>query len=444
MHRRNLLLCLTATVLLTPATTLSQARRPSQKGSTVRVHRQVEEDPIFTPELTRAEAAMDKQDYASAEKDLLTATEKNPKNYRAWFDLGFIYNQTDRDPQSIDAYRKSVEANPQVFESNLNLGVLLARAKDPEAEKYLRDATKLKPVARQEEGWYRAWLSLGQVTRSTKPADAIEAFRNAAKFKPTDPEPHLSAGLLLEQQNQFGEAAAEYQKAAQLDPKSSEALAGMVNAYTKLQQFPEAEAALRKFIALDPSNATAHVQLGRILVAEHKWDEATAELEAGLKAKPGDPAAEKEIASIYLAQRLYDQALPHLQAALKSSPQDPQLLHSIGIVLINQKKFADAQAALVSAVKLKPDYGEAYGDLAIAASGNNNYALTVQALELRGKLLPENPATYFLRATAFDHLKDFKRATDNYKQFLATADGRFPEEEWKARHRLIAIDPNKK
>ena len=52
-----------------------------------------------------------------------------PANYLAWFDLGFVYNaqgKTHRIHRS--AYRKSVAAKPDVFESNLNLGSMLAKA----------------------------------------------------------------------------------------------------------------------------------------------------------------------------------------------------------------------------------------------------------------------------------------------------------------------------
>lgn len=413
------------------------------EGKTVRKRREVVEDPIVTPEVSRAEEAMGRKDYASAEKDLLAATEKNPKNFRAWFDLGFVYNATDRTPQAIEAYRRSVEADPTVFESKLNLGLLLARAGDPQAEKYLRDATKLKPTAHAEQGWYRAWLSLGQVLQKTKPAEALTAFQNAAKLNPKEPEAHLSAGLLLESQNQFAEAVKEYSQAAELDPKSNEALAGMVNAYSKLGQMGQAEAALRKYIAIDPNNAKAHVQLGRVLAAQKKYDEASVELETGLKLQPDDPAAEKQIAGIYMDQKEYGQAVPHIQSALKIAPQDAELHHWLGVAYLNQHQPADAQNQLLMAVKLKPDYGEAYGDLALAASGNKNYVLALQALEARAKYLPEVPATYFLRATAYDSLRDYPHASENYRQFLAVANGRFPDEEWKAKHRLIAIEPKK-
>lgn len=414
-------------------------------GTTVRKRREVvAEDSFATTQVVRAEAAMAKQDYASAEKDLLDATVKDPKNYQAWFDLGFVYNATNRAPQAIDAYRKSVAANPQVFESTLNLGILLARMESPEAEQYIRKATTLKPTAHQEEGWYRAWISLATLLAPTKPLEAVEAYRNAAKLNPKDQSAHLLAAGLLEQQKQLDEAAAEYQKAADLDPKSVEALGGLVNVLTKLEKFPEAETALRKFTALDPANWIAHVQLGRVLAAQHKWDDATAELEIGLKAKPGDVAAEKELAHIYLAQKLYPEAAKHVSAALQNAPNDPQLHHWLGVSFLHQLKYAEAQAEFMAAVKLKPDFGEAYSDLALAAYNNKNYVLTLKSLEVRAKFLPEVPGTYFLRATAFDSLKDYKQASENYRQFLAVADGRFPDEEWKARHRLIAIDPKGK
>jgi hypothetical protein len=46
----------------------------------------------------------------------------------------------------------------------------------------------------------------------------------------------------------------------------------------------------------------------------------------------------------------------------------------------------------------------------------------------------------FLEATAHDKLHQFKQATDLYKQFLSVANGNFPDEEWEARHRLIALE----
>ncbi len=100
----------------------------------------------------------------SAEPLLKQVVAADPGNYQAWFDLGFVYNGMGNTPESIAAYRKSVAAKPDVFESNLNLGLMLAKTGQPDAEQFLRAATTLTPTANVEEGHERAWLSLGART----------------------------------------------------------------------------------------------------------------------------------------------------------------------------------------------------------------------------------------------------------------------------------------
>src|SRR5579863_1607574 len=86
-------------------------------GTTVRHHRVLDQNPAFPPELTQAEAAIEKKDYAAAEPLLKKVVATDPASYEAWFDLGFVYNVLGNAPGSIAAYRKSVAAKPDVFES---------------------------------------------------------------------------------------------------------------------------------------------------------------------------------------------------------------------------------------------------------------------------------------------------------------------------------------
>ncbi len=65
---------------------------------------------------------------------------------------------------------------------------------------------------------------------------------------------------------------------------------------------------------------------------------------------------------------------------------------------------------------------------------------TLQALTLRATVFANSPSTLFLEATAHDKLHHIKQATDLYKQFLSVANGKFPDEEWEARHRLITLE----
>lgn len=411
----------------------AQASRP-----TIRHHRVEETDPIAA-KLTQAEDAIAKQDYATAEPLLKQVVAERPADYAAWYDLGFLYHALGRTDDSIEAYKKSVQAKPTVFESNLNLGLELASADKPEAEQYLRAATKLTPTSHSEEGRKHAWIALGHFLQRSNLEESVNAFREAAVVDPKDPQPHLLAGATLEQLKS-PEAEQEYKLALSIDPNSADAMTALTNFYTSQRRFPDAENLLRKLVILHPNDPATHIQLGRMLAIAGKNDDAITEMQAGLKLDPTDKKAQRDLADIYSRAHKFAEAAQIYGALLDNSPNDAGLHSMLGRALLQQKKFGEAQVELTKAVQLKPDSGDTYGDLALAANNNKDYPLTLKALDLRAKYLPENPLTYFLRATAYDHLRDAKNATKYYHEFLNVSGGKFPEQEWQAKHRLIAIE----
>ncbi len=464
------------------ATTLATAQT-IDTHTTVRHHReQVIDQP---PEIAQAEEAIVKKDFATAEtllkKALDSELQKDPESkapwlYQAWFDLGFALNGLNRPDDSIAAYRKAVAVKPDVFESNLNLGLMLARNNNPEAEQFLRAATTLKPTAHVEEGRARAWLSLAHVLEAHDPVQALQAYNKAAELTPTDPEPHLAAALVDEHQNDFAAAEAEYKKVLagvshdinphasdphdanphfsdshspnspqSTDPQSSEAATGLINIYMKSGRVAEAEPVLRRMVAERPGDAAMHLQLARVLATEiDKKGDAIAEFQAALKLAPNDSEAQRELADLYASAGKNDLAEAAYRPLAASNPNDAELHRALGRALLLQKKFAEAQQELLAAVRLKRDAPDAYVDLAEAANENKNYDLMIRALNGRAVLQPEMPGIcYFLRATAYDHLHDWKQAALDYRQFLKTATGKYPDQEWQARHRLIAIEPKK-
>ncbi|MGE5139960.1 MAG: tetratricopeptide repeat protein [Rudaea sp.] len=430
-------LAVTSAILLTILT----ANGEPQTHTTVR-HRQevLEEQP---PELVQAEDAIQKNEFAAAEPLLKKVLDKDPKNYQAWFDLGFVYNGLNRTADSIHAYRQSVAAKPDVFESNLNLGLMLARENNLDAEPFLRAATTLKPTSHVEEGQARAWLALGHLIEDTKPDDALAAYQKAAALTPKDTEPHLSAGLLRENRKDYPGAEAEYKQVLALTPHSVEAAVGLANVYMKTGRLAQAEPLLRGLATLRADDANVHLQLGRVLAAQGKKDDAIPEFETALKLAPGDKEAQRDLADLLTQTGKLADAEKSYRALLSSSPSDALLHYSLADILLKQHQFPEAQQEFETAIRLKPDFGEAYGSLAVAANENKNYPLAIKALDVRDKLLPPLTVGYFLRATAYDHLHDFKRAAEWYHRFLDAAKGQYPDQEWQARHRLIAIEPKR-
>jgi Flp pilus assembly protein TadD len=419
-----------------------------QTHTTVRHYKErVDDQP---PEIAQAENAIQKNDFAAAETLLKKALDKDPNSYQAWFDLGFVLNRLGRADESIAAYRRSVAAKPDVYESNLNLGLMLVRANNPEAEQFLRAATTLKPTEHVAEGQARAWLALAHLLENKKPDDALAAYHKASELTPKDPEPHLSAGLLHERQKEFSDAEAEYKQVLALDPYSSDpqttdAAIGLTNLYMKSGRLGYAEPLLRRLAAERPNDAGIHLQLGRVLEAEGKKDDAILELQTALRLAPADADAQRELADLYASAGKNDLAEAAYRTLVAAQPKDPELHRGLGQALLRQKKFPEAQQEFLTAVRLKRDWPDVYIDLAFAASENKNYELTVRALNGRTMLNAEMPAAcFFLRASAYDHLHDYKNAAVDYHHFLDSDKGKNPDQEWQSTHRLIAIEPKKR
>ena len=418
-----------------------------QPKPTVRHHRVAEATAdAVPPEVVAAEKALDKKDYAHAEQLLNSAASSAPNHYRVWFDRGVLYSQTDRKPQAIEAYQKSVAIKPELFESNLNLGLLLASAGNKtEAAKYLRAATTLKPAQADtvSEALFTVWDALGQVLQGDAPDDALAAYQKAEEFHPKDFDLHLAVAQILERKNNLDAAEKEYKQALELNPQSSLALGGLTDIYVAGKRLPEAEQSLRKYLVLNPQSAAGHVQLGRILTAAGRNDEALAEFEAAQKLSPQDPQAQREIADMAMEAKKYDEAERLYRELLKTDGKNPDLHSGLANALMYERKFPDAQQEFLITLKLDSSRVPAYMGLATVAAENQDYPLVLQALDARAKLAPETPGTYFLRASSYDHLRDVKQAAANYHLFLSVADGKYPNQEWQAKHRLIAIEPKK-
>jgi tetratricopeptide (TPR) repeat protein len=424
-----------ATSVLASCALLAAAQmRPPQKA-----HPQASED--RSPDaLKEAESLLQKQQYPQAEEKLQAIVLKQAENPQVWFDLGFAQSHLGKTTDAIAAYKKATQLSPKWFEAQQNLGLALAKSGDlPAAAAALKTAVTLKPTAGGPQALAGAWISLAQVTEDSQPQDSLAAYQKAAELDPSNAEAQLGAARMAERSGNTIVAEQQYFKLAEAG--NNDGIEHLIGFYLKQKRFADAETWLHKYIAANPQSSAAQLQLGKLLAAEGKTREAISTLEPVYQAAP-DPKIAGVLAGLYLETKQYPAAAALLRGLIAQNPADPQLYLDYGSALMHQLKYPEAQTVLLKAVQLKPDLVEAYFDLGYAAEQNKNYELTIRALDARVKLQPETPATLFLRATAYDNLRMYKPAAENYKLFLAAAAGKFPDQEFQARHRLKAILPD--
>src|SRR3979490_195493 len=90
-----------AILLLLGACVLAQTRTTVHRGKQT-INDVTDDQPT---EISRAEEAIQKNDFAAAEPLLKKALQREPKNYQAWFDLGFVLNRLGRIQGSNHTYR---------------------------------------------------------------------------------------------------------------------------------------------------------------------------------------------------------------------------------------------------------------------------------------------------------------------------------------------------
>lgn len=95
-------------------------------------------------------------------------------------------------------------------------------------------------------------------------------------------EDHYYAGIDFLGEGKIEEAIAEYQRALEIDPKFSDALHGLAQAYHARQDFDRAIEAAQRIVALDPEDILAWTAISRAYQRKGMVPEAE---EAGNKAR---------------------------------------------------------------------------------------------------------------------------------------------------------------
>ena len=391
-------------------------------------------------EVAAAEAAIVKSDWKTAEAKLDAWLAAHPTDARALFDAGYVADEQDRQEAAASLYRRAVEANPQSFEAHVELGLLLARQnKLPEARQELAAATQLDPGEAGTEAKARAWRELAEIDRATNPAKASEDLLEALKLSPETPSDTLLAAELAAQTGQLDAAEQAYRRMLAKDPKFAAANAGLAHLLIARKQYPEAESLLRTALEKSPEDTVLTTQLATVLAAEDKA-EAIPLFQKLHEAHPKDAAITRMLAAVLDdagdvagSDKLY-------VSLLAANPDDPALLVAHGQNLIRQLKYAEAFAAFDKATRLNPTSADGWSGLAFAASKTGQPAITIHALTMRSKYLPEIPSTYFLWAISYDALHEKAQAAAYYHHFLDASAGKYPDQEWQARHRLIVLE----
>ena len=136
-----------------------------------------------------------------------------------FFNLGLAYKKLDKTEESVTAFRKAVELNPDSFSSNKELGEVLGKGGNyEEAKVYYQRAIELSPD--EPDAFYNLGVCLMNLGESV---EALNAFLKAVEIKEDYVEAYYQIGTIYIGQNRTEEAVISLEKFLELAPEHEKA-----------------------------------------------------------------------------------------------------------------------------------------------------------------------------------------------------------------------------
>lgn len=196
---------------------------------------------------------------------------------------------------------------------------------------------------RQKKAGMQYEIGVAELNRG-RFTEAFEAFEEARKIYPDDPNVYWGLGLIYLQQKQYKTAIAEFHRALQLDPNFTEVHNSLGTTYAQLHKWDEAIMEYR-ITANDPFYRTpelAHYNLGLALMEKGELVEAVKELHKAVQLRPNfSRALDKYGVALFRLNRIQEAVKQFKQAIeIESSYIEPYL--NLGLAYMKQGKKVEA------------------------------------------------------------------------------------------------------
>ena len=375
--------------------------------------------------------ALDAKQYDRAIQLFTEAAAADPKDYAAHFQLALTYSLLGRDRDAIPQYQTTLELQPGLYEAELNLGLSLMRTNDPTGA-----VAHFKAAAEQKPKEFRPALGLAQALYNTdRFPEAEAAFQKAVALDSRSAAAESGLAMSLIRQNRADDAAPHVQQAFVLDRSYRAGFVALAQLYESTGRTAEAITFYRMF----PDNPVALERLGVLLTGTGELAEAIQALEAVMEKMPTD-ARRIALAQAYVQNKQIEKAQAVVLPAVQAAPNDLDLRLFYGRLLRDQRKFPEAAAQFSAATRIQPDAVAAWNELASMLVIAEQYPQALAAFDHIRALGAETAGNLFFRALAHDRLQQRPEAIENYNKFLATSQGKFPDQEFQARQRVRILE----
>jgi tetratricopeptide (TPR) repeat protein len=317
-----------------------------------------------------------------AERNFRQVLAMNPRVGGAYANLGVVYMKRKQWTKALGPLRKAEHLMPEVPGIRLNIGLAYYRQNEylkaiPVFESVVRDqpdalqprhllglcyffaerwadsANTLEPLWAQESGQlsYLYVLSIAAHRAGRKELDE-NATAQLVKIGEGSPEFHLFMGKAHLNLEQYDLALADFQAAAQANPKLTFVHFNLGLTYLKKQDYEHARDEFLKDAAVEPDLALNYDELGDVYSLMLEDGNAEKSYREALRRDPRLVNSYVGLAKTYQREEKYQQALSAIDSAGKLDPRRTDIHYVRGQVLIHLGRREEGKKELETSVRI--------------------------------------------------------------------------------------------
>jgi len=317
--------------------------------------------------LEKAEKSLNAGDLEKARIELKNVLQIDPKDARAYFKLGEIFERQKEFRRSFGNYNKAAELDPDNLEYQAKLGrfhLLLAGDIETATEKMNLILSKDK------NNINGLLLKAGILSKQGKIKEAKEIAANLFKNHPNNVENAIFLSSLYLQEKEYDDAIRVLDNAVISSPGDQSLLAKLADVLFVNKDFSRSEQTLKEILNAHPDVFQSHLMLALFYQKTGEAEKAEAVLRDAIAADEENVKRKLVLVEFFQQTKGNDEAIKELESLIKNNPKESSLRLALARMqlIVNNidgatatykaavKDFSDEEAGITSRVQLAKIY----------------------------------------------------------------------------------------
>jgi eukaryotic-like serine/threonine-protein kinase len=340
------------------------------------------------------------------------------------------YDKPGNLDQAITALEGAVRADPRFALGYAQLGEAyrLKDHVDPNPKWMVEALANCQKAVELDDHVPAVYVTLARIHEATGKHDlGIQEFQHALTLNPRDSDALAGVAGSYESAGRIAEAETTFKKAAALRPDFWDGYDELGNFYDRQGKYPEAIAQYRRAIELTPDNAQAYLNLGAAYIdtGDPKlFADAERALKKSIELSPSYPAY-ANLGNLYAVEKHYPEAAAMTEKALKLNDKNDLVWNNLVVAYEWLKEEDKASAArermrelLEQAVKIKPQDALVQSRLASLYAHQKLRDKAVTRIQTALALAPDDPYVLANVGSAYEDIGDRSQALEYIRRAL--------------------------